>query len=212
MIRVLVVDDHRIFRAGIARLLADESDMAVTGEASDGNEALEMLRRDGSRYDVVLLDINMSARNGFQTLESLRATHPRLPVIMLSMYAEAQYARLAIKSRANGYLSKDVGTEELLRAIRLVASGGVYVPVDAVSSFVEDKPLQAAGAPHEALSPREMQVMLKMVQGISLTEIGAQLCLSVKTIGSHRYRILEKLGVVSNAELVQYAMRHGLVD
>jgi DNA-binding NarL/FixJ family response regulator len=145
MIRLLVVDDHRIFRAGIARLLADETDKRVTGEAPDGNGALEMLRRHS--YDVVLLDINMGGRNGFETLAGLRATHPRLPVIMLSMYAEAQYARLAIKSRANGYLSKDVGTEELLRAIRHVATGGVYVPVDAGSSFA-DKPAPATGAPH----------------------------------------------------------------
>lgn len=209
MIRLLVVDDHRIFREGIARLVGDEPDMSVTGEAPDGSEALEMLR--SHRYDVVLLDINMGARNGFETLASLRATHPRLPVLMLSMYAEAQYARLAIKSRANGYLSKDVGTDELLRAIRQVAAGGVYVPVDAAYSPARKLP-EEPGALHEALSPREMQVMLKIAQGIALTEIGAQLCLSVKTIGSHRGRILEKLGITSNAELVQYAMRHGLVD
>lgn len=210
MIRLLVVDDHRIFRAGIARLVADEADMSVTGEACDGTEALETLRH--NRYDVVLLDINMGTRNGFETLASLRATHPRLPVLMLSMYAEAQYAKLAIKSRANGYLSKDVGTDELLRAIRLVAAGGIYVPVDTAAFHPARKPSDEAGAPHEALSPREMQVMLKIAQGIALTEIGAQLCLSVKTIGSHRSRILEKLAIASNAELVQYAMRHGLVD
>jgi DNA-binding NarL/FixJ family response regulator len=208
MIRLLVVDDHRIFRAGLARLVSDEDDMSVTGEAPDGTEALEMLRH--NRYDVVLLDINMGARNGFETLACLRASHPRLPVIMLSMHAEAQYARLAIKSRANGYLSKDVGTDELLHAIRLVAGGGTYVAMDAALRLTH-KPPPEDGALHETLSPREMQVMLKIAHGIPLTEIGAQLCLSVKTIGSHRSRILEKLAVTSNAELVQYAMRHGLV-
>ena len=210
MIRVLVVDDHRIFRAGIARLMTDEPDMRVTGEAADGASALALLRADD--YDVVLLDINMGTRNGFETLASIRAEHPRLPVMMLSMYAESHYARLAIKSRANAYLSKDVGTDELLCAVRQVASGGVYVPVGV--PFTNSSPRKnAADTPdHESLSPREMQVMLKIAQGISLTDIGTQLCLSVKTIGSHRTRILKKLAISSNAELVQYAMRHGLVD
>jgi two-component system, NarL family, invasion response regulator UvrY len=208
MIRVLVVDDHRIFREGIARLMSDEADMRVAGEAADGASALVMVR--SKAYDVVLLDINMGSRNGFETLAAIRAEHARLPVIMLSMYAESQYARLAMKSRANAYLSKDVSSDELLRAVRQVAGGGVYVPVGAAFNTPgkdgDEAPL------HESLSPREMQVMLKIAQGISLTDIGTQLCLSVKTIGSHRTRILEKLAISSNAELVQYAMRHGLVD
>jgi DNA-binding NarL/FixJ family response regulator len=208
MIRVLVVDDHRIFRAGIARLMSDESDMRVTGEAQDGATALALLR--SNEYDVVLLDINMGTRNGFETLAAIRAEHGRLPVIMLSMYAESHYAGLAMKSRANAYLSKDVGTDELLRAVRHVASGGIYVPVG--MSFTTCGKDNADAPLHETLSPREMQVMLKIAQGISLTDIGTQLCLSVKTIGSHRTRILEKLTISSNAELVQYAMRHGLVD
>ncbi|AMO25120.1 response regulator transcription factor [Ramlibacter solisilvae] len=210
MIRVLVVDDHRIFRAGIARLMSDEPDMRVTGEAADGASALALLR--GHDYDVVLLDINMGTRNGFETLGSIRAEHARLPVIMLSMYAESHYARLAIKSRANAYLSKDVGTDELLRAVRQVAGGGVYVPLGIGFNAPAPGPVSTGAPPHESLSPREMQVMLKIAQGISLTDIGTQLCLSVKTIGSHRTRILEKLAISSNAELVQYAMRHGLVD
>jgi two-component system, NarL family, invasion response regulator UvrY len=210
MIRVLVVDDHRIFREGIARLMSDESDMQVAGEAADGATALTMLR--SKSYDVVLLDINMGARNGFETLAAIRADDARLPVIMLSMYAESQYARLAMKSRANAYLSKDVGSDELLRAVRQVAGGGIYVPVGAAFSSSTSGSHGDAAPPHESLSPREMQVMLKIAQGISLTDIGTQLCLSVKTIGSHRTRILEKLAISSNAELVQYAMRHGLVD
>jgi len=207
MIRVLVVDDHRIFRAGIARLMSDEQDMRVTGEAPDGATALALLR--SNDYDVVLLDINMGTRNGFETLASIRAEHPRLPVIMLSMYAESHYAGLAMKSRANAYLSKDVGTDELLHAVRHVADGGIYMPLGI--SFTPTIGRDSAGAPHETLSPRELQVMLKIAQGISLTDIGTQLCLSAKTIGSHRTRILEKLAISSNAELVQYAMRHGLV-
>ena len=209
MIDLLVVDDHTIFRAGIVRLMSDEDDIRVTGEAGDAATALAMIR--AQRYDVVLLDINLGARNGLETLATIRTEQPRLPVIMLSMYAEAQYARLALRGRANAYLSKDVGPDELLRAIRQVARGGVYV-----SAAAPDLSAGAAEAPdrpsHHALSPREMQVMQKIARGVPLVTIGVQMCVSVKTISTHRSRILEKLGLSSNAELVQYAVRHGLVD
>lgn len=210
MIDLLVVDDHTIFRAGLARLVSDEPDIRVTGEAADGNAALAMIR--AHRYGVVLLDINMGARNGLETLAAIRIEQPRLPVIMLSMYVEAQYARLALRSRANAYLSKDVGPDELLRAIRFVAGGGVYVTPALEPDTWRGVPAAGDAPPHQALSPREMQVMLKIARGVPLTEIGVQMCVSVKTVGSHRTRILDKLGVSSNAELVQYAMRHGLVD
>lgn len=207
MIDLLVVDDHTIFRAGIARLMSDEPDVRVTGEAADAASALAMIR--ANRYGVVLLDINLGARNGLETLGTIRAEQPRLPVIMLSMYVEAQYARLALRSRANAYLSKDTSPDELLRAIRHVAQGGVYVS----AGFEALEPRGGGDAPaHRALSPREMQVMQKIARGVPLTEIGVQMCVSVKTISTHRSRILEKLGLASNAELVQYALRHGLVD
>lgn len=206
MIELLLVDDHTIFRAGLARLISDEPDMRVSGEAADGTTALAMIL--ARRYDVVLMDINMGARNGLETLAAIRVERPRLPVIMLSMYVEAQYARLALRSRANAYLSKDAGPDELLRAIRHVAQGGVYVGMGLAPLLQADAP---AGA-HQALSPREMQVMMLIARGVPLTEIGVRMCVSVKTVGSHRSRILHKLGVASNAELVQYAMRHGLVD
>jgi two-component system, NarL family, invasion response regulator UvrY len=208
MIELLVVDDHTIFRAGITRLMSDEPDIRVTGEASDGASALAMIR--AHHYDVVLMDINMGARNGLETLAAIRVERPRLPVIMLTMYAETQYARLALRSRANAYLQKDVSPDELLLAVRQVAGGGLYVTPAFVATAGADRP---GGAPtHESLSPREMQVMLKIARGVPLTEIGVQMCVSVKTIGSHRSRILEKLGVTSNAELVQYAVRNGLID
>jgi two-component system, NarL family, invasion response regulator UvrY len=205
-IRLLVVDDHKIFRAGIARLMLDEPDICVTGEAADGASALSLIR--SHQYDVVLMDINMGARNGLETLSALRTEYPRLPVVMLSMYVEAHYARLAHKARANAYLSKDIDTDELLRAIRHVADGGIWV----TPAFDTAPDSSAAQAPHGSLTPREMQVMMKIAQGISLTDIGTQLCLSVKTVGTHRGRILEKLGLASNAELVQYAMRQRLLD
>ncbi len=210
MIELLVVDDHTIFRAGLARLISDEPDLRVAGEAADGATALAMIR--ARRYDVVLMDINMGARNGLETLAAIRVDQPRLPVIMLSMYVEAQYAKLALRSRANAYLSKDTEPDELLRAIRHVAQGGVYVGAGLAPLMQADERAAAHDTPHRALTPREMQVMQAIARGVPLTEIGAQMCISVKTVGSHRSRILEKLGVASNAELVQYAMRHGLVD
>lgn len=211
MIKLLVVDDHQIFRAGIARLMSDEDDVRVTGEAADGAAAMALIR--SHQFDVVLMDINMGPRNGLEVLATLRAERPRLPVIMLSMYGEAQYARLALKARANAYLTKDVAPEELIRAIRFVMKGGVYMQAGMAAEPPGNSARQGDDAePHFSLSPREMQVMQKIARGVPLTTIGVQMCVSVKTIGTHRARILAKLGLQSNAELVQYAMRHGLVD
>ncbi|MFT3821876.1 MAG: response regulator transcription factor [Rubrivivax sp.] len=210
MVEILIVDDHKIFRAGIARLLSDEPDLRVACEAGDGATAIALLRE--RRFDLVLLDINMGARGGLETLSLIRAEWPQLPVIMLSMYVEAQYARRAMRSRANAYLSKDVDPDELLQAIRVAVRGGVYVTRRFASQARAGAADPAAALPHASLSPREMQVLLKIARGVPLTEIGAQLCLSVKTIGTHRSRILEKLGLDSNAGLVQYALRYGLVD
>ena len=208
MIELLVVDDHTIFRSGVRRLMSDEPDIRVTGEAPDGATALALVR--SQRFDVVLMDINMVPRNGLEVLAALRAERPRLPVIMLSMYVEPQYARQALKARANAYLSKDVSHEELIRAIRHVVKGGVYVsPLfePSLLSAIDDE-----AAPHTRLSPRETQVMEKIARGVSLTDIGTQMCVSVKTIGTHRAHILEKLGLKTNAELVQYAIHHGLLE
>lgn len=210
MIDLLLVDDHTIFRAGLKRLISDEPDMRVTDEAPDGATALTKIR--AGHYDVVVLDINMAGRSGLDTLAAIRAEKPHLAVLILSMYNEEQYALLALRARANAYLSKDVKPDELLLAIRQVAKGGRYVSPSTAVSVLMHMDHAADRNPHEALSPREMQIMMKIVKGKSLTEIGVQMCLSVKTIGTYRTRILEKLGIASNAELVQYAMRNGLVD
>jgi DNA-binding NarL/FixJ family response regulator len=210
MIDLLVVDDHKIFRAGLQRMISDEQDVRVADEAPDGGTALAKLRQ--RRFDVVLLDVNLPGRNGFEVLESIRAERPELPVIMLSMYPEEQYAVLALRSRANAYLSKDADPQELLAAIREVARGGRYVSPRTAARVLMQLDRPSSAQPHEKLSPRELQIMLKIVGGVSLTEIGAQMALSVKTVATYRARILEKLGLSSNAELVQYAMRQGLVS
>jgi DNA-binding NarL/FixJ family response regulator len=210
MIDLLVVDDHKIFRAGLQRMISDEGDIRVADEAGDGAAALAKIRN--ARFDVVLLDVNLPGRSGFEVLESIRAERPDLPVIMLSMYPEEQYAVLALRAKANAYLSKDADPQELLAAIREVARGGRYVSPRTAARVLMQLDRSDTAQPHEKLSPRELQIMLKIVGGVSLTDIGAQMALSVKTVATYRARILEKLALSSNAELVQYAMRQGLVS
>jgi two-component system invasion response regulator UvrY len=210
VIELLLVDDHAIFRAGLRRLISDESDMRVIDEASSGNEAMEKIR--GRHFDVVVLDINMAGRSGLDTLVAIRAEQPRLPVLMLSMYIEPQYAQMAMQARANAYLSKDTVPDELTAAIRRVAGGGYYVSQGAAVGVLMRMGQGDERALHESLSQRERHIMMKIVRGSSLTDIGVQMSLSVKTVSTYRSRMLQKLGISSNAELVQYAMRNGLVD
>ena len=208
MIEVLVVDDHAIFRSGVSRLLSDELDLRVTGEAKNGREAIEQLRL--HRYQAVLLDINMEGRSGLEVLERIRAEWPSQAVLMLSMYPEEQFATQALRAGAYGYLSKDADAPELLRAIRTVASGGRYISPNALEGVLLNIQDTGAHPPHQQLSAREMQIMLLIVQGVSLTEIGKRVFLSVKTVSTYRTRILVKLGLESNASLVRYALLHGL--
>lgn len=208
MIEVLIVDDHAIFRSGVARLLADESDLRVAGEAANGLDALARLRQ--RAYDVVLLDINMNGRSGLEMLAHIRAEWPQQAVIMLSMYPEEQYAVQALKAGAQCYLSKDVDAGEMLAAIRQVAAGQRYIsPATAAKLLTQP---DHDGAPHLQLSPRELHILLLIAQGHSLTAIGTQLFLSVKTVSTYKTRLLAKLGLTGTAELVRYALQHRLVD
>lgn len=208
-IRILLVDDHTIFRSGLKRLFLDEPDVLVTGEARNSSEALALARSHG--YELMLLDINMEGRSGLELLGSLRATSPRLPVLVLSMYPEQQYALVAIQAGAMGYLAKDAEPAELLRAIRRVAGGGQYLSAQA-APLVQRQLQGMDGRPaHQRLSVREHQIMMMMIKGMSLTEIGAEMLISVKTVSTHRGHLLEKLGLASNAELVLYAVRQGIL-
>jgi len=208
MLRLLIVDDHTIFRDGLKRLLAKENDISVTGETADASDALRMLR--AHDYDVVLLDVNLRGRSGLDMLPSIRAERPTLPVIMLSMYPAEQYALRAFELGASGYVAKDMDSKTLTLAIRQTATGGRYFPAaisgKTIASVVNGSEL------HDKLSPREHQIMMLMVQGARLTDIANQLIVSVKTISTYRQRILQKLQAGSNAELVQYAIRHRLID
>lgn len=209
MINLLLVDDHTIFRSGIRRLLLDEPDIRVSAEARNGVEALDLVR--AQRFNLVLLDINMEGRSGLDVLESIRSAAPQLPVLMLSMYPEEQYALLAIRRGASGYVAKDAEPQELVGAIRRTASGGTFVSAR-LAPLLQD---QIAGRdqrpPHQRLSVREHQIMLMLVKGMSPTEIGEEMMISIKTVSTHRTHIHEKLGVGSTAELVLYAVHHGLI-
>lgn len=209
MIQVLVVDDHTIFRSGVQRLLLDEADIRMTGEASNGNEAIDQIR--SRRYDVVLLDINMEGRGGLDVLASLRAAQPALPVLMLSMYPEEQYALVAMQGGASGYIAKDAAPADLVHAIRKVAAGGQYLSARAAPLVLDRLQGKDERPAHQRLTVREHQIMLMMLKGMSLTEIGEEMLISVKTVSTHRSHILDKLGVTSTAELVLYAVRQGII-
>lgn len=209
MIKILIADDHAVVRFGLRRLLCDEPDMEVTGEAETGAEAIEMVRN--NRYDVVLLDINMNGRNGLDVLQSIRAIAGAPPVLMLSMYPEQQYALIAMKQGARGYVPKYAQPGEVVVAVRRVVAGGHYLTATGASLVQAQVRGLDDRTPHQRLSPREHQIMLLLIRGRSLTEIGRELLVSVKTVSTHRTHILAKLGLDSNAALVMYAMRQGLV-
>ena len=209
MIRAFVVDDHTIFRSGLKRLLLDEPDIRVTGEARSGAEAIDALR--GGSFDLVLLDINLDGRSGLEVLATMRRAFPAVPVLMLSMYPEEQYALVAMRAGANGYLPKDAEPAELTTAIRAVAGGGTYLSMKIAPHIqhqlkgLDDRP------PHQRLTVREHQIMLMLLKGTSPSDIGEEMMISVKTVSAHRAHILEKLGVSGTAELVLYAVRQGIV-
>lgn len=210
MIEILMVDDHAIFRSGMRRLLSDEPDMRIVAEAANGQEALDCLRR--RSFGVVLLDVNMSGRSGLDTLRRIRLEWPAQAVILLSMYPEAQYAPIALQLGARGYLSKDRDATELLAAIRIAAGGGYYLPPGMAQGSLLQAAAGEAAPAWKRLTEREWHVLRLIVKGVSLTGIGEELCLSVKTVSTYRGRVLTKLGLHSNADLVRYCLEHGLAE
>jgi DNA-binding NarL/FixJ family response regulator len=204
MIRVLIADDHKIVRDGLKGILAATADIEVAAEAAGGDEALALVR--ANDYDVALIDMSMPGLSGIDLVKRLRAEKPKLRLLVLSMHGEHQYAARALKAGAAGYLTKDSASEQLLGAIRKVAAGGVHISEAAAASLVSQQK-----ASHEALSDREFEVMRLLVEGLGPTEIGERLHLSVKTVSTHKTRILEKLNLGSTAELVRYALEHKLL-
>jgi DNA-binding NarL/FixJ family response regulator len=207
MIRVLLADDHEIVRDGLKRILGACSDVQVTGEAANGDEALALAR--AHDYDLALLDMSMPGLSGIDLVKRLKAEKPRMKLLVLSMHGEPQYAARALKAGAAGYLTKDSAAEQLVGAIRKVAAGGVLVSEAAAAGLLAAS--TGEGPPHSRLSDREFEVFKQLAGGASPTEIARRLHLSVKTVSTHKTRIQEKLGLASTAELVRYALEHQLL-
>lgn len=208
MIRILVVDDHAIFRRGIATIVAEAGDMCVGAEAASVAEAIERLR--DCNCDVALVDIAMPGRSGIELLEQVHAKRPQMPVLILSVYPEDQYALRLMRMGAAGYLNKESAPTQLIEAIRRIAAGKKYVS-PTLAELLADEHLAGAGkAPHETLSNREYLVFMRLAAGDTVSEIAEAMCLSVKTVSTYRSRVLDKLRLRSNAELAQYVMKHGL--
>ena len=209
MIRVLIADDHTLFREGLKKIIAGTSDIVVAGEASNGNEVLARLK-DG-RYDVLVLDIAMPDKDGLDVLKETRARYQGLPVLMLSMFPEEQFATRVLKAGASGYLTKESVPEVLIMAIRKVARGEKYVSESLAEKLVSGLSDDTRKMPHERLSDREYQILCLIASGKRMKEIASQLSLSPTTISTYRSRILEKMGMTSNAELTLYASRNHLL-
>ncbi|MFO1317507.1 MAG: response regulator transcription factor [Burkholderiales bacterium] len=210
MIRILIADDHAIVRAGLRQFIADQPDMQVAGEAATGSEAIALVR--AGAYDVVLLDISMPDRNGVDTLKTLRQIAPAMPVLMLSGYAEDQYAVNLLRAGAAGYLNKEAAARDLVGAIRTVVNGRKFVS-PALAQILADGVAGDADRPlHADLSQREFQILCKLAGGAAVSQIAGELNLSVKTVSTYRSRLLEKMGMKTNADLTYYAIKNGLID
>jgi len=210
MIRVLIADDHAVVRQGLRQILTETSDMSVAGEAANGLEALERAR--AADYDVLVLDITMPGRSGFDILKELRTEQPKLPVLILSMHAEEQIAVRLLQAGAAGYLNKESAPDELVKAIRKVVSGGRYVSPALAEKLAFEIDTDSDRLLHDSLSDREFQVLRLLASGQTVKEIAAELLLSVKTISTYRARILAKLNFSTNAELIHYAIQNQLIE
>lgn len=210
MIKILIADDHAIVRKGLKQILSETSDMVVAAEAADGRQCLELVREND--LDLVLLDIAMPGRGGMDILKQLKHEKPKLPILMLSIYPEEQYAVRALKAGASGYLTKESAPEELIAAIQKVSQGGKYVSSSLAEKLAVYLETNTEKPVHETLSDREYQVMLMIASGKTVKQVADELSLSVKTISTYRARTLIKMGMKNNAEITYYAIKHALVD
>lgn len=209
MIQVIIADDHPVMRHGIKRILEEEADMQVVGEAANGQELLQRIEQ--SSCDCVLLDIGMPGRDGLDALSYIRRNYPKLPVLILSVYPEDQFGPRVLKSGAAGYMNKESACDQLVKAIRKVCTGGKYVSPALAEKIAGDLAADNNVPPHEKLSSREYQVMRLIASGKTVGQIARELCLSEKTISTHRARILEKMEMKNNAQLTYYGIHNNLV-
>ena len=210
MLKLLIVDDHAVVRAGLKQILAETPDIVAAGEAATGREALSIAAN--AYFDLVLLDISMADMNGLDVLKELHREDNDRPILMLSMYPEEQYAIRALKAGAKGYLTKESAPAELLSAIRKVCQGGRYISLALAEKLACYLDKDSDRSPHQCLSDREYQVMMMIASGKTVTEIAEELILSTKTISTNRSRSLQKMGMKNNAEFTYYAVKEGLVN
>jgi len=208
--KVLIADDHAVFRRGLKETLSEAFSHIVFGEARTGHETLELARRQS--WDVIILDISMPGRSGLEILDDLRRALPKIPVLLLTMHPEQQFARRALKAGAAGYLTKDSVPDELKEAIKKILAGGRYVSATLAETLAVDLRRGSELPLHELLSDREFQVLRMIASGKSVKEVADELSLSVKTVSTYRSRILEKTGMKTNADLIRYALQTQLVD
>jgi DNA-binding NarL/FixJ family response regulator len=210
-IRIVIVDDHAVVRAGLKQYLAEQMDFEVIGEASNGREALDFVRAGG--IDVLILDVSMPGQSGVDALSGIKARAPELPVLMLSAFPETHYATALLKQGASGYLNKDCDPQEIVTAVRTLARGRRYI-TSGVAELLADQlgGGEGDGPPHTHLSEREFQVFLRLAQGETIGAIAESLSLSVKTVSTYRTRVMEKMKLESNSDLTYYALKNGLIQ
>lgn len=210
MIKVIIADDHKMFLQGLKQILREAPDIVVVDEAGNGQEALNKIYANNN-IDLLILDISMPGLSGLDVIKELRSNKSRISILILSMYPEEQYALRAIKAGASGYITKASAPEELIEAIRKISKGGTYISSSIAERLLFSLKGDSEKLPHEALSNREYQILKMMASGKTVSQIADELFLSVKTISTYRTRILEKMNMKSNAELIHYAIKHKLI-
>lgn len=210
MIRIVIVDDHAIVRAGLRQYFSEQVDLRVTGEAATGREAMELMR--GGDVDVMVMDLSMPDQSGVDTLAAIKARQPDLPVLILSGYPEAHYATTLLKQGASGYLNKECDPEEIVKAIRTVFRGRKYITPAVAELLAEGLGGDLNKLPHEQLSEREFQVFLRLAKGETIGHMADSMALSVKTVSTYRTRVMEKMRLSSNSDLTYYALKNGLIQ
>ena len=209
MIRIAIVDDHAMVRAGLRQFFADQSDFSVVAEAANGHEALNIVRQ--GEVDVLVMDISMPGQGGVDALAAIKARAPELPVLILSGFAEEHYATTLLRQGASGYLNKDCDPEDIVKAIRTVVRGRKYISAAVAERLADGLGGGGDKALHEQLSERELQVFLRLARGEAVGVMATSMCLSIKTVSTYRTRVMEKMQLESNSDLTYYALKNGLI-
>jgi DNA-binding NarL/FixJ family response regulator len=210
MINILIVDDHLIVREGIKRIINDTPDIKTVAEASSGKEAMDLIYK--NKYDLILLDISMPKQNGLQTLKLIKKHDKTIPVLMLSMHSEEQYAMRSIKAGASGYLTKDTASSQLVMAIRKINDGRKFISKEVAELITTDLYHNDEKDPHEHLSDREFEILKMIAKGLTIKAIATELIISPKTVSTYRSRILEKLDLHNNSDIIHYVIDYSLTD